>query len=66
MYGQFTNGFIYIGPREWRDNVEKKVTLLPEDQARVPMDGHYGRGQNRIIGDYLAAVLRDRHVRLVQ
>jgi hypothetical protein len=51
---------IYVGAPEWESQVAIPVRSLADKDAWVPMDGHYGREQNRIIGGYLARVLRER------
>ena len=60
MAAAWGSRFGYVGRDDWRENVDKKVASLAPDQAWVPMDGHYGPGQNKIVGGYLASVLRQR------
>lgn len=60
VFGTDAGRAVYLGQREWADNVESKLAGLTPDAAWVPMDGHYGRGQNRIVGEYLAGVIRER------
>lgn len=58
--GGFVNGAIRIGAREWREQVRGKILTLPADEQQVPMDGHYSKRSNQIVGNYLATIIRDR------
>lgn len=46
---------LYLGPSAWRDEVETPARSLAPEQVRVPRDGHYADGMNRLIA---AAVAR--------
>ncbi len=60
VFGDRPPGAVYLGPADWQRGVSSKVRSLSESEAWVPMDGHYGPGQNRIVGEFLAGVLRER------
>ena len=61
-YSNFTDEMdsdeiLYIGADEWRANVSEPMRDLPPDEARVPLDGHFARGTNRLIADLIDQVL---------
>ena len=57
---EFAGGIAYIGRRQWRENVVPIVQSMSEDEAWVPMDRHFGRGQNRVIGAEIAKLIREQ------
>ena len=62
VYSEFIHqmpesGVFYVGADEWRASVSGPMNGLPPDEARVPLDGHYARGTNRLIADLIDQVL---------
>lgn len=49
--------FSYIGTKKWQAEIGKPAELLPAEQRKVPHDGHYGPGTNRLIAELLAREL---------
>ncbi len=47
----------YVGKEEWNSAVEIPSSKLPPDQQRVPHDGHYGSGVQRIIAELINSKL---------
>ncbi|MGB8274467.1 MAG: hypothetical protein WCF16_04255 [Alphaproteobacteria bacterium] len=45
---------VYMGPPEWRAEVAAPSRALPPEQVRVPKDGHYADGMNRLIAAAVA------------
>jgi hypothetical protein len=64
-YAEFDEAFIdddgpkivRIGSLDWQRNVEIPASALSPDQQRVPFDGHFGPGKNRLIAEYVARIL---------
>jgi hypothetical protein len=52
---------IYIGPLEWGKSVAKPISQLPEEEAWVPGDGHYGPGAHRLIAAFIHAKLQNEN-----
>ena len=48
---------VRIGRAQWSKNVLAPASKLPEDQQRVPLDGHFGPGTNALIAAYLTRLL---------
>lgn len=53
--------FIYIGHRERETSVGKPMSRLPEEEARVPGDGHYGPGTHRLIAALIHTKLQNEN-----
>ena len=48
---------VRVGREAWERNVVTPASALPPDQQRVPLDGHFGPGMNRLIAEYVAQIL---------
>jgi hypothetical protein len=44
---------IYIGKSDWSQHVTKKSQGMPSADQRVPMDGHFGKGINKLIANLI-------------
>ena len=44
---------LYIGQEKWTESVLDKSIGLPPEDISVPMDGHFGKGVNRLIANLI-------------
>lgn len=49
---------VYVGNRQWREEISLPSEALPLRERVVPYDGHYGRGVHAMIGDMVSKQLR--------
>ncbi len=49
---------VRVGRVEWARHVAAPAAALPAEQQRVPIDGHFGPGMNRLIAEYVSEILR--------
>ena len=54
----------YVGKEEWSSAVEIPGSKLPQDQQRVPHDGHYGGGAQRLIAELVNSKLAEGRIGL--
>jgi hypothetical protein len=47
----------YVGKEAWNSAIEIPSSKLPPDQQRVPHDGHYGSGAQRLIAELVNSKL---------
>jgi hypothetical protein len=72
FYYPFVNGvnkefgisIIHIGVHEWEKDIKDPGTKLPPKLRKVPKDGHYAIGYNRLIAEKIASILKENSVRL--
>jgi len=49
---------VYVGNKQWREEISLPSEELPLSERVVPYDGHYGRGVHALISDMVSERLR--------
>jgi lysophospholipase L1-like esterase len=58
LAAEYKNSVFYFSPERWQDEIGAPAMRLPVHQRRVPKDGHFGPGKNRLIAEALARFLK--------
>lgn len=53
----YENSLYYFSRERWRDEIGAPASRLPAHDRRVPQDGHFGPGMNRLIAEALSQYL---------
>ena len=61
---EFGVSIIHIGTHEWKKDIDDPGKKLPPKLRKVPKDGHYAIGYNRLIAYKIARILKENSVRL--
>jgi len=61
---EFGVSIIHIGVHEWNKDIVDPGEKLPPKLRKVPKDGHYAIGYNRLIAEKIASILKEKSVRL--
>lgn len=54
----YQDSLYYFPPETWHDEIKQPASRLPENERRVPEDGHFGSGMNRLIAEALGRYLK--------
>ncbi len=60
--GGSAQGLLYVDGARWRTAVSEPAQALAEADRRVPKDGHFGPGMNRLVAGLVAQVLRQNQL----
>jgi hypothetical protein len=58
----FSASLIHIGTSEWEKDIRIPSLKIPPELRKIPKDGHYAVGYNRIIANKLADTLEKNFV----
>lgn len=58
LAAEFENSLYYFSQERWRGEIGAPASRLPEHEQRVPQDGHFGPGMNRLIAEALSRYLK--------
>lgn len=58
LAAEYENSLYYFSQERWRDEIGAPASRLPAHERRVPQDGHFGPGMNRLIAEALGQYLK--------